>query len=327
MCRRRSASAADGLSAEGRAVEAIGLRRRERVGAHVLVAVVGRRRAVGDEVPAARLHRGHEPGVVAGVDAGRPPPAASISSGQPGRRRLQVAIGPEGRDHAAAEGRVGGERGVRGQVVARVVGGGEHLDVEALEQRPRPEGRLGEARGELRRRARPRSRPTAAARRRRSPRARARASTARACRGRRASARTGAATPRATGLRQRRADAEHLERDAGGVQQPRHVVVGRDQQRRRVAERRVVEQHARVDVAVRRDHGQRRAPRRRAARDRPDAGLGGQQPVGVKHERHRRIVQQCGSAGLDRLLDPEQIRGVRPRAARGRAARRAQRRA
>ena len=40
----------------------------------------------------------------------------------------------------AGEGRVGGERGVRGQVVARVVGGGQHLDAEALVQRPRPVG-------------------------------------------------------------------------------------------------------------------------------------------------------------------------------------------
>ncbi len=55
----------------------------------------------------------------------------------------------------------------------------------------------------------------------------------------------------------RLADAERLERHPAGVEQPRDVVVGRDEQRRRVGERAVVEQQARVDVPVGRDDRQR----------------------------------------------------------------------
>ena len=76
-------------------------------------------------------------------------------------------------------------------------------------------------------------------------------------------------------------DAERVERDADGVQQPRHVVVGRDEQRGGIAERLVVEQQPRVDVAVRRDHRQlahrvvqlgARSPALRARRAAADPG-------------------------------------------------------
>ena len=71
------------------------------------------------------------------------------------------------------------------------------------------------------------------------------------------------------------ADAERVERHARRVQQPRHVVVGRHEQRRRVRERLVVEQQARVDVTVRRDHRQLAHGVVELARDRADSGSAG----------------------------------------------------
>ena len=50
--------------------------------------------------------------------------------------------------------------------------------------------------------------------------------------------------------------AEALERYAGGVQKPEHIVIRRDQQGGRVAERSVVQQHVGVDMPVRRDDRQ-----------------------------------------------------------------------
>src|SRR5690625_6729860 len=51
-----------------------------------------------------------------------------------GAGRLEVLVRAEGGDDAAGEGRVLRQGRVGGEVVDRVVGGGEHLDAEALEQ-------------------------------------------------------------------------------------------------------------------------------------------------------------------------------------------------
>ena len=134
--------------------------------------------------------------------------------------------------HPAGERRVGGQRGVRGEVVARVVGGGQHLDAEPLEQGARPVGVLRQPLGDLvvdRRRRWP---PRAARSRRRSRPAPPPASTGRGAaehrpvlaqqppRPRRASASVSGPRP----------DAELGQRHPGGVQQPGHVVVRGDEQ-------------------------------------------------------------------------------------------------
>ena len=77
-------------------------------------------------------------------------------------------------------------------------------------------------------------------------------------------------------------DPEVVEPDPVGVQQPRHVVVGGHEQRRRVGERLVVEQQPRIDVTVRRDHRQVTHRVVQPPRDRPLARLRGQQPIRVQ---------------------------------------------
>ncbi len=220
-------------------------------------------------------------------------PSRATALGPARLRRLEVAVGPERRHHPRRPGRVRGQRGVRRQVVARVVGGGQHRDAEPLEQGPGPVGRLGQAVGDLvvdrvgGRRRRPRRRP------RRCRPARPPASTAPACRGTRPSARTAAATAVAgRRLGQRPcADAELVQRDAAGVQQPGHVVVGRDEQRRRVGERLVVEQQARVDVPVRGDRSAGRAPPRTAGGRSPRTpGSAGSSRSGCSVERRQAAV-------------------------------------
>ena len=92
--RRKSAAASSSVEVDG-----VGL-------AH---AVVGRDRAVRDEVRSTRLERGEVTGEVVGRGA-----VASVSrstrSREVRRSRVEVRVGPERRQHAAREGRVGGER-------------------------------------------------------------------------------------------------------------------------------------------------------------------------------------------------------------------------
>ena len=121
------------------------------------------------------------------------------------------------------------------------------------------------------------------------------------------------APPHLARVRLRLRDAEVVEPHARRVQQPRHVVVGRHAAAtpgRRTARRRAAGAGRRGRAA--RSTGSARTARVELARDRPDAGSGGQQPVGVKHERPL-IVQQCGSAGLDRARPWAGSGGVRPR--------------
>ena len=192
----------------------------------------------------------------------RPPRRAAQRRPATRARRLQVAVRPEGRDHPARPRRVSGERGVRGQVVARIVGGGEHLDPEPIEEGARPVRVLGEPVGELV------------------------VDRVRGLRGRslrhaedlgelglqpEAHRRSAEDVPmraqRAPDLARRRLvelalpDAERVKLHAARVQQARHVVIGRDEQARRILERLIVEEDPRIDVAVRGDH--RQFPRRR----------------------------------------------------------------
>ena len=303
------------------------LGRLERVGADVDVAVVGGDGAVGDEVASPRLQRPHEAGVVPGVEVGhlrqpghRVPP--------PGLAWLQVAVGPERRDDPPRPGRVGGEGGVRGQVVAGVVGGGQHLDAEPVVQRPRPVavlgqpvghlvvdgvGRLGggahrhlEDLGQLRLQPVPDGRAAVdvPVRAEQPPHL----------------ARLGLGELAA-------AHAERVQWDPAGVQQPGHVVVGRHQQARRVGERLVVEEQPRVDVAVRGQDRQVAHGLVEPPRDRPDPGLRGKQPVRVEPERGRSVghalmvgvptrrdnrLPVVAARALPAAADPSRLEGAGP---------------
>lgn len=65
-----------------------------------------------------------------------------------GRTDLEVAVGPERREHPAGERRVLRQQPVVGEVVARVVRRGQDLDAEPLEQGPGPELRGRQRRGD-----------------------------------------------------------------------------------------------------------------------------------------------------------------------------------
>ncbi len=77
------------------------------------------------------------------------------------------------------------------------------------------------------------------------------------------------------------------------------VVIGRDEQRRRVGKRLVAREQLRVDVPVRGDYGQILDARVQATRDRPLAGIGREQAIGRWRERaagggHPRIMHARG---------------------------------
>src|SRR5699024_277611 len=109
-------------------------------------AVVGRDGAVGDEVPAAVLQGGDEAGVIAHVLSGDL--AEPVHAGVPvGPLRVEVVVRAEGGHHARVETAVGAQLVVLGQIGARIVGGGQHLDAEGVHQRPGTEVRFGDAGG------------------------------------------------------------------------------------------------------------------------------------------------------------------------------------
>ena len=268
-----------GLGGQRGPVDPVRLGRLQGVGADVDVAVVGRDRPVLDEVAPARLQRPHVAGVVAGVDVGglaqlghRVRPA--------GLGGLEVAVRAEGRDDPARPGRVGGERGVRGQVVARVVRGGQHRDPEPLVERPRPVGVGGQPLGQLvvdrvgRVRRRARRDVEDVTQLRLQPVAHRGAAVDVPVRAQQ--------PPHLPGLRLGKRAAAHaklVQRDAAGVQQPGDVVVRGHEQRRRIRERRVVQQQPRIDVAVRRDDRQLPHGVVEPAGERTDSGLCRQQTV------------------------------------------------
>ena len=143
----------------------------------------------------------------------------------------------------------------------------------------------------------------------------------RAAKQRDSSARTSARCARASyadvaSERTPRRHAERLERNALAVEHPEHVMVGHDQQRRRVGERRVVGEPLRIGVAVRADDRQvahRRVERRgRAAR----GGIGGEEPVGMEFEGDHRIGLFDGDArprGANEIAEPARHRRREPR--------------
>ena len=81
-------------------------------------------------------------------------------------------------------------------------------------------------------------------------------------------------------------DAEVLEPHALAVEHPEHVVIGRDEQRRRIRERRVVGEPLRIGVPVRADDRQVLDRRVEASREVARRRVGGKQPVGMEIERN-----------------------------------------
>ena len=80
------------------------------------------------------------------------------------------------------------------------------------------------------------------------------------------------------------AHTERGQRDAGGVQQTGHVVVGRDEQRGGIGEREVVDEQSRIDVTVRGDDREITDLVEDATGDRPGRGVRWQQTVRMQHE-------------------------------------------
>ena len=190
---------------------------------------------------------------------------------------------------------------VPAQVVERAVGRGDHLDAEALEQRARPEARLGRGScGDVRRRSRRRCRPTAGSLDAEDvlegmvePQARRRAAEAGG-----SSRRTGARSARgsvSTGPPSTRGTPRSASAHALGMQHAEDVVVGDDEELRRIGEGRVLGEPARVGVAVGADDRQRRDGRVEA----PGQVAHGADPAetaGPDRERHASSLPPCSAS-------------------------------
>jgi hypothetical protein len=272
----------------------------------------GRGGAVLDEVTAPRLERAQVALVVTGVDAGRlAQPRHRLGPVRAGR--FQIAVGAEGGDDPAVPGGVRGERAVRREVVAGVVGGGQDLDAEAPEQGAGPEGVVGEPLGD------PVVDPV------RAVRARTLGDAEDLGQLRLEPVPDGGAAedgpvraqpaphgPR-LGLRQRAAAHAQLRQGhAGGVQQPGHVVVRGDQQARRVGERCVVGQQPGVHVTVRGEDRQLPHALVEPAGERAGPRVGRQQTVGGRQERDGGSwhAVKCGTAGPRAAIGCHELPGV-----------------
>ena len=276
------------LPAQRALVDPGGVGVRQRLGAEVGVAVVGGDRAEALEERAPVLHRGTE----AGPGVGRLPRHARQVGDQLGpvlARRLAVLVGTERRAHLAREGRVVADLGVVLEAVARVVGRGDELDVEAVHQSARPElgrrdrggDRVVDLVGGLRRRAHPDAEDVVQL-------------------GLHPELHGGAAVqvpvgaedpPRVARLLGREVlpphgDAEVGQVDALAVHDPVHVVVGRQQQVRRVAERDVVGDPHGGHVAVRRQDRQILHLLVQRPSDRADLRVCREEAVWVEGQRH-----------------------------------------
>ena len=242
-------------------------------------AVVGRDRAVVHEVAAPVFQGGEVAGVAGGAVARCRDEPVHIR-GPGGVCDVQVGVGPESGQDASVERGVLGDRRVAGQGVQGVVRGGEDLDVEVLEQLPRPEARLlqpggdrvvagiggvgadllVEAEDALELGAEPvpgggsfEQGPGPAE-----------------------------LAPDGAGVRFRGVRCpQPVQRNAAGVDQPGDVVVRADQQRCRVREGGVVLDDGGVNVPVRGDDGEVLDPAQQFARNAARSGIRGQEPVGV----------------------------------------------
>jgi hypothetical protein len=280
----------------GRREDPLGVALIQRGGADVGVAVVGGDGAVRDEVAAPVLQRGDEALVVGGVGVGRG--AERVDQLTPvASARLQVAVGAEGRQHPSGHRGVVADGRVVGQVVARVVRGGQHLDAEALQQRPRPEvgpahrrrdlvvDRVGGGGG------RPYGHPEDLGELALQPEP-----ARRAAEGVPVGAQRPPGRPRPVGGC-RAAGAEALQRNAVGMQQPGDVVVGGDQQGGRIPERDVLRDPVGRHVPVRGDDRQVAHRGVEPARDAAGRRVGGKEPIRMELQRcigHRPMVRRTG---------------------------------
>jgi hypothetical protein len=126
-----------GLPGESVGVDASGVGRVQGRGHRVGVAVVGGDGAVREEMPAALLQSGEVAGVVADLGVGDGAEALD-GVGPARRRRFQIPVRAERRRDPRGDRRIGRQSGVRRQVVGGVVGGGQEVDAEPLEQGSRP---------------------------------------------------------------------------------------------------------------------------------------------------------------------------------------------
>lgn len=268
-------------------VDPIGLGCLQRLGPRVRVGVVRGPGAVLDEIETPALHRGDPAGISAGVDA-RDLTQVGHGLGPAGLGRLEVAIGAEGRYDPPRPRRVRYQRGVRRKVVARIVRRGEHGYLEAREQRPRLVGVLGQPVGEVvvdgvgrgGRGSNDHAEDLGELGLQPVPhRGRAEDVPVRA-------EQTPGLTRRSLGERAL-PDAESFQRYPGGAQQPRHVVVRRHEQLRRIPERHIVQEHPRVGVAVRGDDREIPYCGIQPGGYPAHRGVSGQQPVRVQGERKR----------------------------------------
>jgi hypothetical protein len=221
--------------------------------------------------------------------------SAASASGQPGVRDAhQRGVGAEVGHHAPSPPSAG-SLWCR-QAVAGGVGGGEHLDVEALEQRARTELGADEPLGDLVVHA------VGGGRRELHPHAEQLVQLVVEPHARRGAAEQvvvlGEAPPdharvalegHAAGavarLRPLHRDAQRFQGDALGVEHPEDVVVGRDEERRGLGERQVVGEEGRVDVAVRADEGQGARLVVERARGAAHRRVRVEEPVGVERQR------------------------------------------
>ncbi len=209
---------------------------------------------------------------------------------EPGKLRVDHHVRAIGGDHPALPPRLA-DHPVPAEVVERAFGRGDRLDVEPLEQRARAELRTGEAVGDLvvggvRGLGRqPRRQPEHRLKRVVEPHPTRRAAQQPVA--------LGEAPPdRApVGLGRPAIDPRHAEvrqRHSLRAQHPEHVMVGRDEQLRRVRKRRVLGEPARIGVPVRAEDGKVGYAREQRAREATRRRLDGEQPVRVQ-QRHRHL--------------------------------------
>ena len=307
-----------GRAGPGRPIDPGDLRGLQRSCSRIRVGVVGGLGAAVDEVATALLHRAHPAGVGASVDAGD---LAQTSDGaRPAALgSLEITIRAKRRDHPTRPGRVGRQARVRREVVTRVVGRGEHGDVEAGEQRPWPIGVLGQQPGEVvvdgvgavGRRPDCEAEDIGELGLKPVPHrggaedmpVRAEQTPGLAC---------GLLTERSL------PDPQRVQRNPGRMQQPGHVVVGGHEQLSGVPERHVVQQDRRVHVTVRGDDRQILHTLVEPAGDVTDRGFHGQEPVRVQGKRKPlalHIFHVVLFAGLAVTADQHDHHGLADRAA------------
>ena len=210
--------------------------------------------------------------------------------GPSGAPHLEETIGPERGDDSAAPRRIGGQGPMGRQLADRVVGGGQDLEPEPVVERPRPHPGRRQALGDGVVQSvggggrRPGAHPEDVDEFGLQPRPHGRSGEHVPMGAERPPGRAGTSLVEIAPT-----DPEVLEGHATGVEQAGHVVVGGDQQRRRIGERGVVDQQGGIDVTVR---GQERCVGHRGVE-----ATGHRPRRRVRREQAVRMQDELGSAG------------------------------